>query len=120
MLLLAGASVAQAGLTPPKAVSPASNESVAFGGAVVFAMMPEPGHLCSEYFLALDGHSDEPHVGPRFEHPSCSVVVALGSELRADAEHTWRVWRNCTGPVCDGPGTGWHRSEAARGVAPLA
>ena len=81
-----------------------------FGDAVVFAITPEPGHQCSAYYLALDQHVDGPHVGPRFEHPSCSVVVVIGSELRADAEHTWRVWPNCSGPSCNRPGSGWHRS----------
>jgi hypothetical protein len=108
--LVVGTSMAQAGLSTPKGVSPAANQSVPFGDALVFAMTPEPGHKCSEYFLALDQHADDPHVGPRFEHPSCSVVVALGSELQADAGHTWRVWRNCSGPSCNGPGAGWHRS----------
>lgn len=110
VLALGVPSATQAATSAPRAVSPAANESVPFGDAVVFAMAPEPGHLCSQYMLALDGHADDPHIGPRFEHPSCSVVVALGSELRADAEHCWRVWRPCSSARCNGPGGGWHRS----------
>lgn len=110
--LLSGA--AHAGTAVPKAVSPANEESVPFDDAVVFGMTPEPGHQCSEYYLALDAHADEAHLGPRFQHPSCTVVVPLGSELRADAEHTWRVWRNCTGNSCNGPGETSHRSAKKR------
>ena len=101
---------AHASAAVPVGVSPASNESVAFGDAVVFAMTPEPGHLCSQYFLALDASVDNAFPGPQFQHPSCTVVVPLGSELRADAAHTWRVWRNCTGNACNGPGESSHRS----------
>jgi hypothetical protein len=77
-------------------------------------MTPEPEHLCSEYYFALDAHAGVAHLGPRFSHPSCTVVVPLGSELRAEAEHTWRVWRNCTGVACNGPGESSHRSPKRR------
>ena len=108
------ASPAQAGNTIPRGVSPATEETVPFGAAVVFAMTPEPAHLCSEYYLALDAHAGVAHLGPRFSHPSCTVAVPLGSELRAEAEHTWRVWRNCTGVACNGPGERSHRSPKRR------
>ena len=108
--LALGATAAPAGAAVPAGVSPANNESVAFGDAVVFAMSPEPGHTCSEYRLALDAHADEAHLGPRFQHPSCTVVVSLGSELRAARDHVWRVWRNCAGKSCNGPGKTSHRS----------
>ena len=36
--------------------------------------------------------------------------MPLGSELRADSDHSWRVWRNCSGNACNGPGETSHRS----------